>query len=160
MFFDTGNAAKADRLRKGVKAKDMKYIMPVVPTAPSSTLSIKPSSPPCLPQPQHQQQKLKPVSSGVEKENAPQSPSIEPTSEDEYKAHQDENENKDINKDKMYYAPNTGGFSPLESHAEEDLQDFSQMSSVQLQDQEISNRAYIESPKNAMPLGSKFCDLV
>eukprot|EP01032_Pedospumella_encystans_P009646 gene9646-11338_t len=141
----TGNAAKANRMRRGTKAIEKKYA-PVESNQdkPSATLSTKPSSSPYLQQ-LHDQKASHPhhlpVRRGVEPEDKEKIPENHDFDENNESIDGAEDENKER------VARIAGGVTPLESHAEEDHRDYSPMSPVLLEDLEVSNRVYIELPK-------------
>ena len=153
-----GNAAKADRIRRGTKAIEKKYA-PVESNQekPSATLSTKPSSSPYLQQLHNQKPSHPhhlPGGRGGESEDREKLPENHDFDENNESIGGAEDENKER------VARIAGGVTPLESHAEEDRRDYSPMSPVLLEDLEVSNRVYIESPKGTQQVGTQFCDVV
>ena len=158
-LISAGNAAKADRIRRGTKAIEKKYA-PVESNqeAPSATLSTKPSSSPYLQQ-LHDQKPSHPhhlpVRRGAGSEDKEKLPENHDFDENNESIDGAEDENKER------VARIAGGITPLEKHAEEDYGDYSPMSPVLLEDLEVSNRVYMESPKGTpQQVGTQFCDLV
>lgn len=160
----TGNAAKADRLRRGTKAKDKKYMKSeAYADVPSATLSTKPSSSPYLQQLQ-QQNRHQPKNAGDRWEEEAEHRELSNDLQNDDDREKLSNKDVHVNEneiEKEHIAHDTGEASPLENHAQEDLgENFFPMPPILLEDLEGSNRVYTEPSNGTQHLGTQFFDLV